>query len=146
MYKNILLPLDGSKRAEAIVAHVENMAMHYNAKVCLLRVDDPPLMLGYDEVIDEPSYRKQREQHKKELEMYLASIREKLEEKGIQTRVLIAAGPVVKTILNIAKEEKIDLIAMASHGIDLSYQRLFGSVAIGLLENTTLPLLLLRNT
>ena len=35
MYKRILVPLDGSRRAEQILAHVEELALHFEAKVIL---------------------------------------------------------------------------------------------------------------
>jgi nucleotide-binding universal stress UspA family protein len=39
MYNTILVPLDGSKRAEAILSHVEELARHYSdARVILLQV------------------------------------------------------------------------------------------------------------
>jgi len=43
MYKTILVPLDGSKRAEAILPHVENLALSLNAKVILFKVAEPSL-------------------------------------------------------------------------------------------------------
>ena len=52
MYKTILVPLDGSKRAEAILPHVKNMSLCFNAKVIFFIVAEPSLMLEYDEVID----------------------------------------------------------------------------------------------
>jgi len=145
MYKKLLVPLDGSNFSENILDHVENLAKHYHAKIWLLQVDDPPLLLGHDEVIDVPNYQKERNENKKKIERYLSRISEKLKKQGIQTQVLIASGPVVQTVLKVAREEKIDLIALVTHGLDFSYQKLFGSVAIGLLENSNLPLLLLRN-
>jgi len=36
MYKTILAPLDGSKRAEAILAYLEQLARRYKAKVIFL--------------------------------------------------------------------------------------------------------------
>ena len=33
MYKKILVPLDGSKRAEAILPHVKNFVLCFKAKV-----------------------------------------------------------------------------------------------------------------
>ncbi|MGD9237425.1 MAG: universal stress protein, partial [Desulfobacterales bacterium] len=36
MYKKILVPLDGSKRAERILPHVEDLAGRYGAKVLFL--------------------------------------------------------------------------------------------------------------
>ena len=49
MYKTILVPLDGSKRAENILKHVEQLAFSYGAKVIFLqvlnRVDRPLLVI-----------------------------------------------------------------------------------------------------
>ena len=143
MYKKILVPLDGSTSAEEILDHVENLAKHYNAKVLLLQVDDPPLMLGHDEVIDEARYREERFQHKEEIKAYLSSICNGLSKKGIQVEIEIASGQPVSTILNVAQRENIDLIALASHKTDLTYKTLCGSVAIGLTRRTDIPLLFL---
>ena len=37
MYQTILVPLDGSARAEHILPHVENLAIQYKAKVIFSR-------------------------------------------------------------------------------------------------------------
>ena len=39
MYKTILVPLDGSHRAETILAHAEALAKAFRAKIVLLQVD-----------------------------------------------------------------------------------------------------------
>lgn len=41
MYQRILVPLDGSARAEAILPHVREMALRYDATVLLLQVIEP---------------------------------------------------------------------------------------------------------
>ena len=41
MYDKILVPLDGSKRAEAVLHHVADLAQRYHAKVIFLQVIDP---------------------------------------------------------------------------------------------------------
>ena len=41
MYKKILVPLDGSPRAEAIMPHVEELASCYGAEVILLQIIEP---------------------------------------------------------------------------------------------------------
>ncbi len=43
MYKTLLVPLDGSPRAESILSHVENLAMQFKSKVFFLQVVEPPL-------------------------------------------------------------------------------------------------------
>ena len=52
MYRTILVPVDGSKRAEAIFRHVENLAKGSDAKVVLLKVEEEPINLEHDEIID----------------------------------------------------------------------------------------------
>jgi hypothetical protein len=41
MYKKILVPLDGSERAEAILPHVKNLALCFKAKVIFFIVLEP---------------------------------------------------------------------------------------------------------
>ena len=43
MYKTILVPLDGSRRAEAILPQVEEIAHCFEAKVLFLQVIEPIL-------------------------------------------------------------------------------------------------------
>ena len=43
MYHTILAPLDGSKRAEAILPHLEELALRHEAKVIFLQVIEPVL-------------------------------------------------------------------------------------------------------
>jgi len=44
MYKEILVPLDGSKRAETILTHVEELALHFKAEVIFLEVVKPEVI------------------------------------------------------------------------------------------------------
>ena len=46
MYHAILVPLDGSKRAEAILPHLEELARRYEARVIFLQVIEPVLLVG----------------------------------------------------------------------------------------------------
>ena len=51
MYKKILVPLDGSKRAEAILPHVKNLALCFKAKAIFFIVIEPGHLLEHDEII-----------------------------------------------------------------------------------------------
>ena len=42
MYSTILVPLDGSKRAEKIIQNVEGLALNNRSKIILLKVDRLP--------------------------------------------------------------------------------------------------------
>jgi nucleotide-binding universal stress UspA family protein len=61
-----------------------------------------------------------------------------------QTRVVVA-GSVVEAILREAEEEKVDLIAMSSHGRSGMSRVFYGSVAAGLLHRVDRPLLIIRS-
>jgi nucleotide-binding universal stress UspA family protein len=145
MYKIILVPLDGSKRAEAILPHVENLALSLNAKVILFKVEEPSLMLEYDEVIDMSTYLEKSDKQKKEAESYLTSLQEKFRARGIEAQTLIGHGPVVKAIINAAEREDAELVAMASHGHGGLLRTFYGSVAAGVLQRIDRPLLLIRS-
>ena len=145
MYKTILVPLDGSKRAEAILPHVENLALSLNAKVILFKVAEPSLMLEYDEVIDMSTYLEKSDKQKKDVEYYLTSLQEKIRAKGIEAQTLIGHGPVVKAIIDAAEQENAELVAMASHGHGGLLRTFYGSVAAGVLQRIDRPLLLIRS-
>jgi nucleotide-binding universal stress UspA family protein len=144
MYKVILVPLDGSKRAEAILPHVENISSCFNAEVIFFIVEEPALLLEHDEVIDFSKYMTERDQQKQRTESYLSSVQEKFQAKGIKARTLIGRGQVVKSIVEIAEREKVELVAMASHGHSGSIRTFYGSVAAGVLQRIDRPLLLIR--
>ena len=143
MYKKILVPLDGSQLAEEILDPVEDLSQKLRAQVLFLQVEEKPLMLGYDEVVDPSAYQKQ-EQRKKQMESYLSRIEKRFQEKGIETKHYIAYGPVVGTLLVIAEKDDVDLIALASHGLDGSYRAMCRSVVARLLERARRPLLIIR--
>ena len=145
MYKTILVPLDGSKRAEAIIPHVENLALSLNAKVILFKVSEPSLMLEYDEVIDMSTYLEKSDKQKKDAAYYLTSLQEKFRAKGIEAQILIGHGPVVKAIIDAAEQENVKLVAMASHGHGGLLRTFYGSVAAGVLQRIDRPLLLIRS-
>lgn len=144
MYQKILVPLDGSKRAEKILPHVEELAAHYQAAVTLLQII--PLagnILTAGVITPLPD---QLDSEKKLAEFYLSNIKAGLEEKQIETRThVVVSGQVVDAILRTAEEENIHLIAMSSHGHSGLSRVFYGSVAAGLLHRIDRPLLIIRS-
>lgn len=146
MYRKILVPLDGSARAEAILPHVENMATRYEAGVILLRVDEESLMmLGRDEVIDVNEHLEKRRQRRNKIEVYLQAIIDKWRTRGVEAQMHIGQGQVVACIIETAIREQVDLVAMSSHGRSGMERAFYGSVAVGVLNKIDRPLLLVRS-
>ena len=145
MYNTILVPLDGSKRAEAILPHVEELAQRYDARVIFLQVVEPiPVIVG-PEGAYVVSHQEESERRTKRAESYLAALQGEFREKGIEARTLVANGPVVEEIINAAERGSADLIAIASHGRSGLSRVFYGSVAAGVLHRVDRPLLLIRS-
>jgi nucleotide-binding universal stress UspA family protein len=144
MYKAILVPLDGSKRAERILKHVEALAHCFNAKVIFLRVVTAPNLVGYDESAI-LLYHHNLEQLAKQAESYLKSLKGEFREKGIEAKTCVVGGPVVEQIIDCALRENADLVAMASHGRAGLSRTFYGSIAAGVLQRIDRPLLLIRS-
>lgn len=144
MYQIILVPLDGSKRAETILPHVEQLARQNSARVVFIEVLEPnaAMVTPYDMVpyIDAEAL----EQRKAEAGNYLAGLAGEFREKGIDTKKYVEQGPVVRTILDVADREDADIIAMASHGRTGLARVFYGSVAAGVLAAADRPLLIVR--
>ena len=116
MYHTILVPLDGSKRAERILKHVEKMAQRYSAKVIFLQVVSSSHIIGRGESFDMELYQKELRQRTKQAESYLASLKGEFREEKIEARTRVVHGPVVQSIIDMAEREGADLVAISSHG------------------------------
>ncbi len=143
MYKSILT--DGSKRAESILKHVEELARRFDAKVVFLQVIEPSTFIAGSETAFYAQYKEEVEEKTKRAEAYLASIKGAFSEKGIESRERVVNGPVVDAIIAAAESENVDLIAIASHGRSGLSRVFYGSVAAGILNRADRPLLLIRS-
>ena len=146
MFKKVLVPLDGSTRAETILGHVEDLAQRYDqSQVLLLQVVElvptPIAVADAAGPLDQETINLLR----KEARDYLETIQARLQRNGIKAHVHVLLGPVVATIVDLAVQEKVDLIAIASHGRTGLPAFFFGSIAAGVLHRTQLPLLIVRS-
>ncbi len=144
MYKKILVPLDGSGRAESILPHVIELARCMDSEVILLRVFATDFGQVDDYGHDPEFYEAIRVECKEKIRAYLIGVQKDQLDGGLKVRVLAEEGPVIDTILNIADREGTDLIAMSSHGRTGLARVFYGSVAAGVLCQANRPLLLIR--
>jgi nucleotide-binding universal stress UspA family protein len=145
MYQKILVPLDGSERAAKILPHVENLAAVHTSQIILIRVVHTIILDdGYKNIQYQESMAATQKVFQ-EAENYLEGVAVKLKKKGFSVQYLIQTGPVVKTILDAALKENIDLIAMASHGRSGLGRVFYGSIAAGIIQHIDRPLLIIRS-
>jgi nucleotide-binding universal stress UspA family protein len=85
------------------------------------------------------------EEAKERAEKHLKGLQGEFREKNIESRTHVTYGPVVEGIINLAAQEGVDLIALASHGRGGLSRVFYGSVAAGLLHRVDRPLLIIRS-
>jgi nucleotide-binding universal stress UspA family protein len=144
MYKSILVPLDGSHRAERILSHVEQLALHLGSRLILLRVVEPDFSGVGAQGTPAEFFLDAINRKLEEAEAYLSAKQGELRQGGITVRILVESGPVVSTITDVSARENVDLVAMASHGRGGLSRVFYGSVAAGVLQRVDRPLLLVR--
>ncbi len=144
MYETILVPLDGSKRAEAILPHVEGFAKSAGSKIVLLTAMEHRAYMDAEGIrtqIDESDL----ERRTKEAEAYLMNLVDQFRQKDMRAESRVINGPAVEIIIKTAEEMDAGLIAIASHGRSGLGRVFYGSIAAGLLQAIDRPLLLVRS-
>jgi nucleotide-binding universal stress UspA family protein len=144
MYKTILVPLDGSHRAEGILSHVETLALQFKSKVIFLQVVEPPLHPAPGGPDGRHEYLVEFKQKQDEITAYLADIQQSFQNTGIEASAVVEQGDVVQTIISVALRENAGLIAIASHGRTGLSRVFYGSVTAGVLQKIDRPLLVIR--
>ena len=142
MYKRILVPLDGSSLAEAVLPHAISLAQTSGAEIILVRVTlNPAAEFSFSDpsiassIIEESDFETKR---------YLNTLSAKLESAGLRVSFLIRQGPIAETILEVADAMQVDLIAMSTHGRSGIQRWLMGSVADRVVRHSQLPVMLIR--
>lgn len=136
MSKRILIPLDGSATAEQVLPHALACSGP-ETELVLLRVLEPVLLPDRGLALADSL--------KQEAGDALGELTLELARRGARVRARVApAGPVDETILAVAREEVVDLIALTSHGRRGLERWFLGSVAERLLRAAPVPVLLVR--
>jgi len=149
MFEKVLVCLDGSPLAEQILPYILAESSCFG-KVIMLKVLLPPetsLPLGVPGAPGVPVHTEGMFEHfLKELEetpTYLEEKAQLLRKKGLDVECVVLQGRPGETIVNYAKDNKVKLIAIATHGHSGLRQIAIGSTAEFVLRNSGMPLLLL---
>lgn len=112
MFRNILIPLDGSSLAECVLPHAIALARAFEARCVLLRVLMADAELETVPFADPLKWRLD----KAEVEAYFDKVSEFLEAAGVSSESVILEGQPAQRILEYAYEHRIDLLLLSSHG------------------------------
>ncbi len=142
--------MDGSSLSEQIVPYVEKQAKSFKSPVVLVHVASEPVIVPLG-IPGEPGYPirtksmvKDMQQQMIQSEEYLNNLAMRFTKLGIRTKCVILGGPAGEAIVNYARANKINLIAMATHGRSGVGRTILGSVADYVLRESGLPILIIR--
>ena len=145
MYEKILVPLDGSKSAEAVLAHVRQLAQCTGSEIILLHVVTYP---HYDYLLTEPELTASlRESLENEGCKYLGRIASDLTDQFFKVRaeVIGVQGKIADTILDYAHQQQVGMIALSIQGKKGPDGWMQGSVADQVVRHATVPVLVVRS-
>ncbi len=143
MFQRIVVPLDGSSRAEQALPVAARIARATGGSLVLLRVTPPlvdvawqfPGALAMEEAfITNPGRAKK----------YLAHLAASMKLAGIKTTTTVTEGPPARQILSVAREQQADLIIICAHGYTGLTHWTLGSVALKITHHSPIPVLVLR--
>ncbi len=140
MYKRILVPLENGPADQAILAHVTGLAKLLGSEVLLVHVADGWAARNMSQLNLRES------QEMKDDRAYLESVCTELRAAGVEVDAVLAAGDPAKEIAAAAEREKVDLIAMATHGHSLLSDVVHGTTATALRHVSRIPILMVRVT
>lgn len=143
IFRKILVPLDGSPLAESVIDYVERIADPARTTVTLLRVVAPVNPASLVRLDESAAHRMIGEQRAK-AEQYLERIRARLKRRRIAARTVVRAGDPAAIIVDRARAEGVDLIALSTHGRTGLRRLLMGSVAEAVLRKSSVPVVLAR--
>lgn len=143
MYRNIMVPVDGSSFSREAVLQGLRIASQSGATLRLVRVASTPAVLGGPDMIvsfDEGA-RQQRNTELAELYSLAAECRA---HSTVNVTASLQQGPVVDALIGYAQRHRVDLIVLRSHARGGLARVWFGSVADKLIRESGIPVLVVR--
>lgn len=144
MFHNILVPLDGSLRAERVLSVAARIARSRNATLTLTRaVLNPPEVGAYmiPAVISDD---RMIEQEEKEAHDYLNTVAASPDLRGVSVKTYVAVGVPTQVILDAIRSLHADGVIIGSHGRTGLARWALGSVAQTIVRYSSAPVLLVR--
>ncbi|HLX40540.1 MAG TPA: universal stress protein [Ktedonobacteraceae bacterium] len=147
MFRRILVPLDGSKRAEKAIPVAARIARASGGTIVFVEVVLPPVEFGtYTE--DRTIELKPGAFHRREDAgaSYLTSITKTYADElaGIHTELDLTSGAPSPEIYKAARLEAVDLIIFCTHGETGLKRWAFGSIAQEAIRHSPVPVLILN--
>ena len=147
-YQRILVPLDGSPRAESVIPIAVRIAASQTAELLLVHVVPVPEITRTGPLDTEGVELERRlvEYNHRVASAYLDRIRARVSQAGSRVRALVVGEGSVRTRLErLIREEGVDLVVMSAYGYTCRTDCPCGSLTEYALTHATTPLLVVRD-
>lgn len=145
MYKNILIPTDGSELSERAATHALELAKLTGAKATVLTVTAPWGAIAIGEIAVALPQAEYEDRADANAAAFLKSVTEMASKSGVACDSVHAreTNP-YEAIVRVAQEKGCDLIVMGSHGRRGIEGFLLGSETVDVLTHSKVPVLVYR--
>lgn len=144
MYKNILIPTDGSEGTERAISNGLDIAQQYDAFVHALYVIDTAELLEVGYIGDRSDFEATMERLEGEAKRAVGDIGECARQNEVDVIKVVRIGVPYETIVEYVDEANIDLIVMCTHGRRGLHRYLLGSVTEKVIRVADVPVLTVR--
>jgi nucleotide-binding universal stress UspA family protein len=148
LYQRILVPLDGSQRAENVLPIITQLAQFHKSQIHLVQVVQTPEMARQMPPAREDIDLSNRvvERNREEAERYLEQLKSSsyLEGIAVQTH-LITSDNVAVALHQIEEQEQIDMVALSAHGYSGNHQWPYGGMVNNFIMYSKVPLLIVQD-
>jgi nucleotide-binding universal stress UspA family protein len=148
LYRNILVPLDGSQRAENVLPVITQLAHFHKSQVHLVHVVKTPEMARQMPLAPEDIELANRivERNRKEAEHYLEHLKSRSYLKDIDVRThLVTSENTTVALHQLEEQEQIDIVIFNAHGYSGNHQWPYGSMVNHFILYGRAPLLIVQD-
>jgi nucleotide-binding universal stress UspA family protein len=144
-YNRLMVPLDGSQRAECVLPMSKAIARFHSCPLFLAHVVNRPEMPRRMPLSEEESQLVERvtERNREKAAQYLEEIESQID-TPVETRLSVGESTPA-ALHQLVEEEDIDLVVLSAHGYSGEVRWPYGSVALNFIAYGTTPLLIMQD-
>ncbi len=144
-YKRILVPLNGSQRAECVLPLATQLANFHQSRLLLAHVVSKPEMHRHVPLTEEESELRERliEINRQKGALYLEKLKSRLAVEA-ETH-LLPSEHTTETLHKLVDEENVDMVLLSAHGHSCKAPWPYGNTTLNFIAYGTTPLLIMQD-
>jgi len=144
-YRRLLVPLDGSRRAECVLPLATTLARFHRCPLLLAHVVSRPEVPRRTPFTEEENelIEQLTERNRERGAQYLQGLQSQLSSQ-VETHLLVSDNAIA-TLHDLVAEEDVDLVLLSAHGYSGEAKWPYGSVSLNFIAYGTTPLLIVQD-